>query len=299
MTDAGSKVIINRKRPGMILLLIDRSYSMEDTVRNDGRTLAQMVADAVNETLYNLCLLCIHEEHEGPRPYFRVGLIGYGMSATADVQAVEPALGGMLAGKEVVTSTELALNPIRVVERNGGADFDGEMISVPEWLEPVAGYATPMCEAIYRAGSLAADFCANHPDSYPPIVINLTDGVVTDEPYAPTGDQHPAGLDEWAERLTTLRTNHGPLRFLNAFVSATPLDASWFPSTPNGLPEPGRRLFDISSPLPEDLATAAADKGKPIGAGARALIVNASPHELAAFLEIGTLDVLNGAEYGG
>ncbi len=288
MNGLDGNVAITRRNPGMIMILVDRSYSMEDIVQNDGRSLAQVVADSVNETLHNLCLNCMIDPVEGPGPYFHIGLIGYGSSGSTDEQLVESAFGGSLFGHDLVTSADLARNPIRVAERDGGKDFDGEIIRVPEWLEPVAGYATPMCEAIYRAGQLASEFCANNPDSYPPIVINLTDGVVTDEPFAPGGDQNPASLNEWADRLTSLETNHGPLRFLNAFVTATPTDSTWFPNAGTGLPPAGQRLFEISSPLAEDLAAEAARQGKWSGPGARSLLVNASPAELSDFLTIGT-----------
>lgn len=279
---------ISRNKPAMILILIDRSYSMECVVDGDGRSLATVVADAVNDTIHNISLRCITDPVEGPRPYFEIGLIGYGRSALGDQQQVESAFGGQLAGRDTVSSAELAHHPIRIVERNGGPDFDGQTIRVPEWIEPHAGYGTPMCEAIYRAGTLAADFCRRHPDSYPPIVINLTDGEVTDEPFAPSGDARRVRLEEWAERLTSLRTTHGPLRFLNAFVTASQTDSTWFPNTPSGLPRPGQRLFSISSQLPEDLSIAAARDHRWSGPGARALLVNASPAELSDFLDIGT-----------
>lgn len=289
MNQPEPKIRITRANPGLVLLLVDRSYSMETIVADDGRPLAQVVADAVNETLHNLCLHCILDPVEGPRPYFEIGLIGYGRSANQDdAQAVEPAFGGALLGRELVTSAELAHHPIRVVERSGGIDLDGQTVMVPEWLEPLAGFATPMCEAVYQAGRLASDFCARNPESYPPIVINLTDGEVTDEPFAPSGDQHPVGLDDWASRLTALKTKHGSLRFLNAYVTSVKTDSTWFPNSPDSLPQAGRRLFDISSPLPDDLAAEAARRGKWGGPGARALLVNASPDELTAFLEIGT-----------
>ncbi len=288
MNDSGQMPRITRSKPGMVLFLVDRSYSMEDTVKGDGRSLAQVVADSVNDTLHNLCLSCMNDPVEGPRPYFQVGLIGYGMSGTGDVQAVESAMSGPLLGRELVTSAELARNPIRVVDRDGGKELDGELVKVPEWLEPVAGYGTPMCEAIYNAGRLASEFCTNNPDSYPPIVINLTDGEVTDEPFGPNGGRDRANLDEWAGRLTSLRTSHGALRFLNAFVTAESTDPTWFPNTGVGLPKAGQRLFEISSSLPDDLAAEASRQGKWGGPGARGLLVNASPDALANFLEIGT-----------
>lgn len=272
----------------MILILIDRSYSMAEQTPDQGPPLAEVVAQVVNDTLYDLCLRCIVDQAEGPRPYFRVGLIGYGMSASGDREAVEPGFGGNLTGRDVVDTVDLAKNPVRIAERSGGAEVDGAVVRVPEWVEPVAGYGTPMCQAFFEAGRIASEFCKHHPNSYPPIVLNVTDGMPTDAPFSPPGGQ-PASLAEWARRLTTLETSAGALLFFNAFITSQNAMPDWFPSTPTGLPEEGRTLFEISSPLPPRMAALANDRGIPTTAGARGLVVNANSRDLAAFLEIGTV----------
>src|SRR6267154_1366666 len=69
---------------------------------------------------------------------------------------------------------------------------------VPVWVEPVHGYRTPMCQAVAVAGAHVYEWASAHPDSFPPIIINITDGMVTDSPY------EGASLDEWAQRLVTI-----------------------------------------------------------------------------------------------
>ena len=49
------------------------------------------------------------------------------------------------------------------------------------------------------------------PDSFPPIVINITDGMVTDSPY------DGADLGMWAKRLTTIGTGDGQALLFNIF----------------------------------------------------------------------------------
>lgn len=283
-------VRITRHEPGMIIFLIDRSYSMAESIPGEQRSLAQAVADAVNDTLYNICLRCNIDPTEGPRPYFQIALIGYGKSAGADCQKVESAFAGTLCGREVVDSAELARNPVRIAERAGGARFDGATVRVPEWVEPQAGYGTPMGEAFFVAGRLAKEFCDTNPKSYPPIVLNITDGQPTDSPYTPPNGQ-PAPVDEWARRLATLGTEAGNLLFMNAFITAKPADPAWFPSSAAGLPPEGDLLFQISSVLPDRMAELARQQGKGAGPGARGLVVNASSGDLAAFLDIGTTPV--------
>ena len=74
--------------------------------------------------------------------------------------------------------------------------FAASMIARPVWVEPVHGYRTPMCQAVAVAGAHVYEWASAHPDSFPPIIINITDGMVTDSPY------EGATLDEWAQRLS-------------------------------------------------------------------------------------------------
>jgi len=167
---------------------------------------------------------------------------------------VESALGGALAGQPLVALPALFSNPLAVREeaavpalasasRESSVDAMPMLSRMPIWVEPISGYRTPMCQAISVAGSHIYDWVGAHPNSFPPIVINITDGLVTDSPY------EGADLTEWAQRLVSIETNDGPLLLLNIFLSAAGQTEVLFPSSANQLPEPGPDLFAISSPL--------------------------------------------------
>jgi hypothetical protein len=153
---------------------------------------------------------------------------------------------------------------------------------VPVWVEPVHGYRTPMCEAIAVAGAHVFNWANAHPDSFPPIIINITDGMVTDSPH------EGANLEGWAQRLTSIETNDGPALLLNIFLSPHASDGVLFPATVAGLPEPGPQLFGISSVMPPGLVKNARAAQVPVEPGARALGFNADLAMLVKFLEIGT-----------
>jgi hypothetical protein len=44
---------------------------------------------------------------------------------------------------------------------------------------------TPMCAALRAAQGVLSGFVSQHPTCFPPIVINITDGVVTDGVFEP------------------------------------------------------------------------------------------------------------------
>ena len=81
-------------------------------------------------------------------------------------------------------------------------------------MEPVAKGRTPMKAALQMAHRLAAAWCRKHPSSFPPIVINITDGEATDA----TAEE----LLCVADRLKSLGTDDGSLLLFNIHVNAKP-----------------------------------------------------------------------------
>jgi hypothetical protein len=157
---------------------------------------------------------------------------------------------------------------------------------MPIWITPVHGYRTPMCEAIAVAGAHVHDWASAHPDSFPPIVINITDGMVTDSPY------EGADLRGWAQRLATIATSDGPTLFFNIFLSPSGAKPVLFPSTAAGLPDPGPALFEISSPLTPKMTAMAPRHSVAVQDGSRGFAFNADFATLVKFLDIGTQAVL-------
>jgi len=116
---------------------------------------------------------------------------------------------------------------------------------------------TPMGAAIRLAGRLVSDWLGQHPDSPAPVIVNITDGV-------PTDDESPEGpVDVWAEKLPTLSTVDGPCLLINVGApEAEALDRCVFPTAAE-LPqvEGTDRLWQMASPLPDELAPRAVRLG--------------------------------------
>jgi hypothetical protein len=261
------------------MILLDRSGSMNERTRG-GRTLSEGAADAVNRLIFELAKRAQKEKGAPPVHYFDIGVFGYGQSALRADEAVETAFGHLYHGQPLVALPDLATRPLRVADVSMNEDLPS--VRMPIWIEPVAGSSTPMCEAMATAGKHVAEWARDHPDSFPPIVMNITDGMVTDSPF------QGADLAEWSNRLRTLQTSDGPALLFNLYLSPGGESTKFFPSTGEGLPAPGRVLFDLSSELPPYAVTAAHGKGFEIAPGARGLVFNAGMEALAHFLNIGT-----------
>jgi hypothetical protein len=272
---------ISRRDPGCVVFLLDRSDSMKQRWGNSNETLAEGAARALNETLLELLFISQGEPGKA-RHYFDVGVFGYGLRPIAGGEGVEPALGGKLAGQALVGLPDLRDNPIAIREVPS-LDAGAPASRIPVWVEPVNGYRTPMCQAVAVAGAHVYEWASAHPDSFPPIVINITDGMVTDSPY------EGAALDEWAQRLVNIQTSDGPALLFNIFVSPyASANGVMFPDSDQGLPTPGPDLFHISSPLPALMVANAQRSGIKVDSGARGFGFNADASMLIRFLEIGT-----------
>jgi len=272
---------ISRTNPGCIVILVDRSASMEYPWGNSGMSLAEGAANALNRILLDLCIKATKEVGGSVRHYFDIGIFGYGACAAGSREGVESALGGALSGRALVALSDLADNPLALREERS-IDTVMPGARVPVWVEAQHGYRTPMCAAIAEAGAHVFAWVNQHPDSFPPIIINITDGLVTDSPY------EGADLAEWAKRLTAIETNDGPALLMNIFLAQHAQGGLLFPASSAGLPDPGPQLFEISSPLPARLVANAAASQVRVDNGARALGFNADLAMLVKFLEIGT-----------
>jgi hypothetical protein len=265
---------VSRSNPSAFVFLIDQSRSMEEPFGGgQGKRKADGVADAINRLLQNLVIKCA--KGEGINDYYVIGVIGYGAK-------VVPAFGGALAGKFLVPISEVANNPTRVEERtkkvdDGAGGLIDQTIKFPVWLEPVMENGTPMGEAFTMAHQLLQTWIANHPDSYPPIVINITDGEYNNDPTAE------------AQKLVSLGTSDGNTLLFNCHISGHTIAPVVFPNSDAGLPDDwARKLFALSSLLPQSMSDSAIGEGYPIGVDARGFAFNADLVELIRFLDIGT-----------
>ena len=108
----------------------------------------------------------------------KIGVIGYGTD-------VKPVLVGTSLSRPLLPISAIANAPMRVEQRKRQVDDGkGKMIEqsyrFPIWFEPVANGKTAMNAALDLAKEVVGGFVALHPDCFPPLVVNLTDGQPTD-----------------------------------------------------------------------------------------------------------------------
>jgi len=231
------------------------------------RTKAEAVSDSINHLLYTLVLRCVWGNTILDR--FHVGVIGYGLN-------VGPGLSGTLAGRDLVPISEIAKSPLRVEMRAPPAG--GAAVRFPIWFEPAGDGNTPMCATLQRAGTLLAGFLVDHPDCFPPIVINITDGKAT--------DGNP--LDD-ATRLRRLSSSDGDVLLFNLHLSEKAGERIEFPDAETALVDNfARLLFRMSSQLPGGMVQNAQQAGLAVSAASRGFVFNADLDAVVRSLDIGT-----------
>jgi hypothetical protein len=265
---------ISRKNPGCFIFLIDQSSSMSDPIGGSPKQKAEFVSDALNRLIQNILIKCA--KPEGIRDHFHLGVIGYGAR-------VGWAFSGLLAGKGLAPISEVANSPARIDERtkkvdDGAGGLVDQNIKFPVWFDPVANNGTPMCNALELAFNAAQDWIRDHGDSFPPIIMNITDGEGND------GDPR-----QNAAKIRSLTCKDGNVLLLNLHVSTHEGAAIEFPDTDVALPSDyAKQLFEMSSVLPEYMRKAAAQEQYKVTDQSRGYVFNADMAALINFLDIGT-----------
>jgi hypothetical protein len=248
---------ITRDNPGCFLFLIDQSGSMADRIADKpgGKTKAQGVADAINDLLDDLVIKCTGPFGVGD--YFDVGVIGYG-------EKVGSAFTGVLANRDLAPLSEVA---------KYRSDQEARF---PIWFGPVSEGDTLMCAALKRSYEVLEKWVLRHPTSYPPIVINITDGEATD-----------GNPTEPARRLASLSTKDGNVLIFNCHISAKRDKPILFPRDARAVPAFGPRLFQMSSILPPKFRETARNLGFDVVEDTRGFAFNAELTDLVKFLDLG------------
>jgi len=272
---------ISRDHKACILFVLDQSYSMVEPLGGSTKRKCDELALAVNSWLYNMSIRSSGDE--GIRDYMDVGVVGYRTDQQAN-PIIEPALVGPLAGRQLVSVTDVGNHPARIdtVVQQIQDEETGQMIEFPSespiWIDPMAEGSTPMCHVLYHAYQILTQWIQQHPDSFPPIVIHISDGESQD------GDPIP-----YADAIKNLATNDGNVLLFNCHLSMTQAQQVLFPSVPDGLPdELAKVLFNMSSVLPEMFYRNAVAEGLPLQPGARGMAFNADLVVLVKFLDMGT-----------
>ena len=262
-----SNVPIQTANPGCIVILIDQSWSMEESF-SDGGTKAERATQAVNRVIESIVLECRSGDNIRDRCY--VSVIGYG-------ERVDCLLDGMIAN---IDKARLGVKKVKKHIPNETGKLVEIDVEAPIWLEPKASNGTPMHEAFQHAAEIVENWISHSPDSFPPIVINITDAMASD--LVLTTDN--------ARKVMNLKTSDGAVLVFNLHI-ANNQNRIVLPNDKTQLAGDSfaEFLFDISSPLPETLAESAQRAGLPSEPGARCFAYNANETLMIQLLEFGSL----------
>ena len=237
---------ITRRRRTAFVIAVDQSLSMCERTEwqySRGQTLtkAEAVARAVNELLCELENRARREE--GVCDYFDVAVVGYGDGR------VERLLDD---GRDFVPVSELRLcDHVRRKYVVGRTTRSGEHIFaeefLDEWIEADAVGSTPMYEALWEIRNMVRRWCSDprNADSFPPVVINITDGGAS--------DCNEKELLHVCDEIRHLGTSDGCVLLMNIHITTGDTHAAKiFPTTAEieGEDRCARLLAQCSSVMP-------------------------------------------------
>jgi len=272
---------ISRQNKACFFFLLDQSFSMEEPLGSSSLRKCDELATAINGWLQNMAIRASGDE--GIKDWMDVGVFGYRTDARGNM-IVGPALLGELAGRRLVSITEIGNKPARIDTKVQWIPSDEKGIliqapcEVPVWVDPVAEGGTPMCNALFAAHGILSEWIREHPHSFPPILVHISDGESQDgDPTA------------YAEAIKQLATSDGNVLVLNCHLSRTAAEPFMFPAQSENLPDQlAKVLFAMSSVLPEPFVRHAVQEGFRLQPGARGMAFNADMVCLIQFLNMGT-----------
>lgn len=246
---------------------------------------AKALADALNHLLNQLVIKCAKGDSSNPmgvRDFYDVAILGYNEGRAY------PGFQGTLAGKTMHSISTIANSPLRIESRmkkvfDGAGGLVDMPVKLPVWIEPASSGGTPMTAAFSEAYKLLEAWVQAHPNSFPPIVIHITDGESTD------GDPSSA-----MNLVRSLSTVDGNVLLFNLHTNVTASHVLSFPGSEAALPDAyAKTLFDNSSLLPEFMKIVAqAEYGMSLSDDAKAFVLNGDIDLIITALDIGTRPAL-------
>lgn len=254
---------------------------MDEPIANGTGRKADELALAINAWLQNMVIACA--KAEGFKEYLDIAVLGYGSDESGN-PIIEPALIGPLAGRELVSISEVSSNLARKDKVTSliPDDDTGELIEVetevPIWIDPKTQGGTPICSALVKACEILDEWIPQHQQSFPPIVVNITDGESSE------GDPIP-----YADAVKQRATDDGEVLLFNCCLSSTPGDPFLFRGNGELMPDEfALQLFKMSSILPDSIVNKAKEMGQELDPNARGMAYNADMVTLIKFLDMGT-----------
>lgn len=237
--------VISEENRGLFIITIDQSGSMLSPFQNVSMiTTKSEIASMIASTIIDELVLRSQKEFRmsDPCPYCDIAVIGYSRNEVTS-----------LIHDSTYVLPITALNPnkhpvkcrtIEYVTKDNHLDLILE--TWREWVEPKAVGITPTADMLSVVTKIVSEWCYNrrNQDSFPPIIINITDGL---ERYEYTRD-----VKTLSNIIKNTGTKYGKTLFFNVCISDTPRNERLqFPSPKDIDPShPIAYLASISSELP-------------------------------------------------
>ncbi|MBO7263928.1 MAG: hypothetical protein J6U93_05355 [Alistipes sp.] len=275
---------ITRMSRSAVVIAIDSSISMQEWTmfyhtRMRKMDVATLIANfAIDE-------LVMRSSRSGDmRDYYDIAVLQYSGDGIEPVIADED--NGMI---HISALHDRIPQPIcyNIVQQTEDGSQSTIPISLHEWITPKAYGIAPMYEVLTHIKSLVSKWCDDpfNRKSFPPMVINITDGCC--------GDAEDSELLDMASEIQSIGTKDGTTLLLNIYLAneADESDNILFPSVCDLFSHDHdcQLLYNMSSTLPEELEYIIKDlsdcgRQRPYKCFAR----NASICEILALVDIGT-----------
>ena len=256
---------LESSNPGCIVFLIDQSGSMGSMWDKTSYSMAYGASQAVNKAIGEIALRCTKEGEVKPRAM--IGVYGY------HHDQVEWAIRDTASEQGGLASiTSVAANV-----KDEVFDDEDETYS-PVFVQEAAGGGTPMAEALDQIVGIVENFAQNNPNSYPPIVINITDAGST--------DMDINDLSTKCSAIKTITTSDGNALVWNIHISNASGETVLCPDDGSSMPdELAKAMLDAASPVPERAkGYAKAMYSWDLGEEAKCMAYNAEAKDLVRLL---------------
>jgi hypothetical protein len=277
------KTPITRLHPTALVVLIDRSGSMSEQIVFLGQTMpkSRAVAIAANSFIDEL----IYRAHRGGEiyDYYDVAVLGYSGDGVESLLSPKG---------EFTKPSRLAVRDVRreKLSRERLLPDGRGMMTVTEqnmWIEAKAEGSTPMQAAMGDALAMLEGWCRrkNNRASYPPTVLNITDGEASD------GSED--NIREIARQIRATGTADGATLLINIHLGRCEEGVSVaFPTSLDQLPPHryARLLWDISSEIPIPYHDFAAQMRGSVSGTPRGMSFNCPLSDVVAMMNIGSVN---------
>ena len=254
---------VTSHEPTLLILLLDQSVSMSETMteteQGEVYSIAK-VAKIISDTfLYTAWRKCVRGDQS--LPYLDLAVIGYGNGTRSALPKIP---------LEQFPFSVKKLEDAYIAKNDSDPD-DNSTVPKPrlEWVEERADGLTPMLAAFTKARAIVEKWLPDHQTSFPPVIINISDGMPTDDHdfieilqqsssgYSfHLGDLSQTPLMIQSKAIRELGTNNGKCLVMNCHISAagyTPIEFPPSSAEAEAVDPFAKFMFDMSSVIPEPL----------------------------------------------